>query len=212
VTEVFFILALGVTAVILYSRSIKWSLSLGVWTALAVVLELTVRSPLLHTGWFSVYLLLISAPLIMAAALGIFARHPYGNAAQASLFLFAFYVNLGLHATIRVAGNGSMNPMTPWVMLSLSLLRTMLLIGAVVAYARAGTWGRKLVILAGGILVLGLSSLLVTVWSPYGPGLNWSPFFMVHSGVQILFMLFWVTLVPLLFDRRRSERRPELVR
>ncbi|HET6453141.1 MAG TPA: hypothetical protein VFI02_01940 [Armatimonadota bacterium] len=202
VPSLIFILVFGIAAMATFRRSTKWFLILGGWTILAEAMYV-MHPALVHTGWFYPLLLLVPAPLVMALALRVFARHPYGNTAQASLFLFAFYVGLRSH------------PVVPgrWIVtLALDLLPALVIIVTALAYARSITWHRKLVVLFSGIVAVSLAgeatviSLIPQTW------LHHVASYMTRATIQMLFMLFWVILVPLLFERRWSDRRPEFVR
>ena len=185
---VFQILVVGLLAMAMFRRSAKWFLILGGWTLLTEVIYIAAPWASLNTGWFLAFLLLVPAPLVMAVALGLFARHPYGNTASASLFLFALYVSVS---------SFSMRD-SHWVLPLANVLPPIVIVMTVLAYARSSTWRRKLAILAAGIVVAGMADLVIVI----------SGYLAVHTA----FMLFWVILVPMLFERRWSGRRPELAR
>ena len=182
------ILLVGLLAMATFRRSTKWFFILGGWTVLAEVIYRAVPWESIAPGWFHAFAALVPAPLVMAVALGLFARHPYGNTAQASLFLFAFYVNI-------TSISGRLNQ---WFFIVFNVLPALVIIATMLWYARTGNWRWKLAVLAGGIVATSLTNLAIFV----------SAYQVLHT----VFMLFWVILVPLLFERRWSERRPEFVR
>ena len=181
-------LAIGIIAMILFRRSTKWFLILGGWTVLIEAIYLLVPWASLSVGWSLAFSLLADAPLVMAIGLGLFARHPYGNMAQASLFLFAFSASAdsfgmrGFYWTVAVA----------------NVLPSVVIVATVLAYARSSTWRGKFAILAGGIMAINLGYALVHISA--------------YESLHTVFMLFWVILVPLLFERGWTGRRPEFVR
>lgn len=184
----FFILMVGLTSTIAYRRSAKWLAILGAWTVGAEVIYLAVPWASFTTGSFIVFISLVCAPFMMSVALGLFARHPYGNTSQSSLFLFAYYIGISSYS----------GDMSWWGFAVLNLLSPLVIVGTVIAYARSATWWQKLAILAGGIVATSLARQL----NPFSADL----------ALGMVFMLVWVILVPMLFDRRWSDRRPEMVR
>ena len=196
---VFMILLLGAAAMTTFRRSTRHFLILGGWTALAEVVYAAMHVTIVHTGWFAYFLIVIPAPLVMAVALGIFGHHPYGNAAQASLFLFAFYAGTRSYSTIDYH----------WMlMLAGSLLPTLAILATVLAYTRSAGWQRKVAILAGGIIAANLAGSIMVIRSVVALGLSVAAFYIILTAFEV----FWVVVFPLLFERRWSDRRPEFVR
>ena len=181
------ILVLGFLAVMTYRRSTKWFLILGGWTVLVEAVYILVPWESFPIGWFMAFIVMANAPLVTAVALGLFARHPYGNTTQASLFLFAFYIGASSFEVRQLH----------WSILVANLLPPIVIVATVLAYARSSTWRQKLAILAGGIVATNSANSLIHLSA--------------YQTAMMLFMLFWVILVPMLFERRWSDRRPEFV-
>jgi len=139
----------------------------------------------LAVGWSVAFSVLADAPLVLAIALGLFARHPYGNMAQASLFLFALTAGTSM---ISMQSLG-------WYAIAANVLPPAVIVAAVLAYARSSTWRVKTLILAGGI---------IGMWIVH------FPFSSTYDTLHTLFMLVLVILIPL-FLERRSAGRPEFV-
>ena len=186
-STVLWLLATGLIAMIIFRRSTKWSLVLGGWTVLAGVVCILVPWESFAVGWSIAFSVVADTPLVMAIALGLFARHPYGNTAQASLFLFAFTAGTSMVSMRSVE----------WYVVAADVLPTIVIVATVLAYARSSTWRQKILILAGGIVGMYFAHF---------------PFSSVYDTLHTVFMLLLVILVPMLFERRWSERRPELVR
>ena len=182
----FLTLAAGALAMVMFRRSTKWFLILGGWTLLVEVIYIALPWASLRTLWSSAFMVMADAPLITAVALGLFARHPYGNTAQASLFLFAIYVSNSSFSTRDFH----------WIVAVVNLLPPIVIVMTVLAYARSANWRQKLAILAGGIVATTLANQLTHISA--------------YQSLNTVFMLVWVILVPMLFERRWSERRPEL--
>lgn len=180
-------LALGIGATWISS---KWRTALGAGAliaALAVAITPWAPSDML-------VVMLLQAPFIMIIARRLFGSHPYGNSAQTSLFLFAFYAS-SLSYMIAKAPTGV--PILP-------LLMSVVVVAILLIYARASAWESKVLALAIGIEMVGLLS---ASWgdipmSHYsvgsGPGSD------VQWGVLLTFLLCWVILVPMHLGRRES--------
>lgn len=187
-SEVLWILAIGIIAMMIFRRSTRWFLILGGWTVLIEAVYLLVPWQSFGIGWTLAFSVVADAPLVMAIGLGLFARHPYGNMAQASLFLFALFSGTSSASTLQV----------DWHIVAFNVLPRMVIIATVLVYARAAAWRQKIAILTGGIVAEYLAYSLFSV--------------SIYRTLHTVFMLLWVILVPMLFERRWSERRPEFVR
>jgi hypothetical protein len=107
--------------------------------------------------------------------------------AQASLFLFALFAGTSIVSMRHVE----------WYIVTANVLPSMVIVAAVLAYARSSTWWLKVMTLASGIVAMWLVHF---------------PFSSTYDSLHTVFMLLLVILVPMLLERRWSDRKPEFVR
>ena len=198
-----FTLIPGVIAVWAFRQSTYWRNILAGWTIIAVgiIAMKYLNSDISNSE--SGMMLLFHIPLMMAIALRVFARHPYGSTAQASLFLFTFYQIMPPYSRAQ----------DMWINMVLALLPMIITIAIVLIYARAATWQHKLIILSVGILLIGTPSALSYGIIAGPPDQGYSGFRAAFSAAMTLIKIVWVVFIPLLFQRfRPGGDRPELAR
>jgi hypothetical protein len=146
--------------------------------------------------------LVSSSILLMACALRLFAWNEYGSPSQASLFLFAYY-----SVTMPVYGISPSDINAFQVLMCAGILICCM---AALAFARAGNWLVKSIILS-----LGLIATLLNHWSDI-VGMLHSVLGASGGGLNVVMVIYivlivWIVLVPIVLDRRRRIDMPEVV-
>jgi hypothetical protein len=200
-------LVMGAIAVYVFRRSPKW---MGILAGLTIV-DLGILGAVYSTvsleSHFANFTLprLLQAPLVLAIALKVFGWHPYGSMTQASLFLFAIYATSFSRAVSR----------DPWAETAFLLLPPLLTIAIVLIYARAATWRHKLAALAAGLLakgaLFGVSYTIVFQGPRLGRGIG-HYYYTASPILEALVLACWVVFAPMLFERRWSASKAEIVR
>ena len=199
--SIFDLIVLAALVLWSYRHSIKWSGIIAAWCLLGSIVVFTVYqridvSDALHVST------LIQGPLVMALALRIFGRHPYGNIAQASLFLFAFYI-----LVYSSVAHGF------WLNLTASTATKFFIVLALIAFARSAMWRKKLEFLALGILSTALVQIAITIIGYAKYYHSWLDGLLVSVQFTVipkLLLFVWAILVPMIIERWRQVRRPEI--
>ena len=188
----------GLVALWVFRQIPKWRAIVAGIALLGIAVELVVYFSLDANAVCNYSLLLLklfSAPLVLAIAIQLFAKHPYGNAALASLFLYTHY----LASIPRIIYVG--RPFTGPMLWTLGFIVTII---AVIVFTRESTWQRKLAAICAGIVARSLLNLIGTT--------VFTCIFMhmlhdaVMEGLKTLALLSWVVLIPLLFQRYQTKK------
>lgn len=191
-TTVAAVLLFGAMTLWILWRSLRWR-RITLYATILVILAVILAYRVLPSDIFFLLCIasasVITASFVMAIALQLFARHPYGNAPLASLFLFTTYLYSKQQITSYYLLHGEPLPL---LMFAITVL-------VVTLYARLSTWQRKLTALTAGAVLTGMINSI-----EYIPMLG-SPEGALYIGVTIggaLILTAWVVLVPLWYARK----------
>lgn len=140
---------------------------------------------------------LFGQAMVVAPGIGGFGRRPYGNAAQASLFI---WIAGGTHVLLGSFGRPT-GLATIWHVVS-----SIAIIVAVLCYARQTSWARKILVIASTMVILSLANSIVQ-YIALGAR-HWADV-VVQGATLLASSLLFAIVAPALYGMRQSRQRPE---